>query len=182
MASIPSCFLTLNLKKMASSPSCLLSRCVSYPQVSSQRFSSQQFFTQHVLAQHFSTRHFSSHHFSSQHSSTLFTNTWNPPTQRSVSDWVWCKAILSFWAALGYTLLSAALLLTTHCSRLHIAFGCTMPQNATKRNITKRIYTYYAILVSVCACVCLAVAMAVSMALGDFIRDPPSYKMFMSPP
>ena len=74
--------------------------------------------------------------------------------------------------ALGYTSLSAALLLTTHCSRLHIAFGCTMPLNTTKRNITKRIYTYYAILVSVCACVCLAVAMAVSMALGDFIRDP----------
>ena len=52
--------------------------------------------------------------------------------------------------ALGYTLLSAALLLTTHCSRLHIAFGCTIPLNTTKRNITKRIYTYYAILVSVC--------------------------------
>ena len=56
--------------------------------------------------------------------------------------------------ALGYTLLSAALLLTTHCSQLHIAFGSTMPHNTTKRNITKRIYTHYAILVSVCVLGC----------------------------
>ena len=86
--------------------------------------------------------------FSVAHCSPLWTALSCTSLSRLHTAWC-CTLLFAVHCSWLHDVL-AALLLNTNCSRLHIAFGYTMPQNTTKHNITTRIYTYYAILMSAC--------------------------------